>query len=88
MMVPTLQTVSQLRCESYELSKHSRASLPMSSRSRTNKLFELVHPHVWGPLAIPNYGPFKYYVLFVDDYSQMTWLYLRKERIEVFSKFQ
>lgn len=32
-------------------------------------------------------GQFKYYVLFVDDYSRMAWLYLMKGRKGVFSKF-
>lgn len=47
----------------------------------------MVHSDVWGPLAIPNQNRFKYYVLFVDDYSRMSWLYLMKDRNEVFTKF-
>ena len=30
---------------------------------------------------------FKYFVTFVDDYSRVTWLYLMKNRFELFSHF-
>ena len=30
---------------------------------------------------------FKYFVSFVDDFSQVTWLYLMKSRSELFSYF-
>ena len=30
---------------------------------------------------------FKYFVIFVDDFSQVTWLYLMKSRSEFFSHF-
>jgi transposase InsO family protein len=29
-----------------------------------------------------------YYIIFIDDYSRNTWLYLLKSKDEVFSKFQ
>jgi transposase InsO family protein len=29
-----------------------------------------------------------YYVIFIDDYSRKTWLYLLKTKDEVFNKFQ
>lgn len=65
LMVPSLTTVSKIRCEFCELSKHT---------------FELVHSDVWGPFAFPNHAQVKYYVLFIDDYSQMSWIYLMKEK--------
>ena len=30
---------------------------------------------------------FKYFLTFVDDFSQVTWLYLMKSRYELFSHF-
>lgn len=29
-------------------------------------LDQIVHSDVWGPLAAPNHGLFKYYVLFIE----------------------
>ena len=31
---------------------------------------------------------FQYFVTFVDDYSRTTWLYLMKNRFELFSHFR
>lgn len=86
-MAPSLSHVNHLRCESCESAKYTRASLPTFSRPRSNNLFEVAHSDVWGPLAIPNHAHYKYYVIFIDDYSCMCWLYLMKDRTEVFSKF-
>jgi hypothetical protein len=33
-------------------------------------------------------GGSSYYVIFIDDYSRKTWLYLLKTKDEVFNKFQ
>jgi transposase InsO family protein len=33
-------------------------------------------------------GGSSYYVIFIDEYSRKTWLYLLKTKDEVFSKFQ
>lgn len=70
-----------------ELSKHRRASLPTYSQTRSNKAFDIIHSDVWGPLNVSNQYHFKYYVLFVDDYNHISWLYLMKDRSKIFSKF-
>lgn len=50
-------------------------------------VLELIHSDVWGPLAVSNHAQFRYYVLFIDNYSRTTWFYLMKDRLEVFAKF-
>jgi hypothetical protein len=42
---------------------------------------------VWGP-APESVGRYKYYVSFVDDFSKFTWIYLLKNKSEVFHVFQ
>jgi hypothetical protein len=37
---------------------------------------------------MPSLGNFVYYVLFIDDYSRKTWIYLLKTKDEVLNKFQ
>ena len=49
--------------------------------------FELVHSDVWGPYPVVSPTEFQYFVTFVDDYSR-TWLYLMKNRYELFSHFR
>ena len=43
---------------------------------------------MWGPCPIVSPTRFWYFVTFVDDYSQTTWLYLMKNRLELFSHFR
>jgi transposase InsO family protein len=39
-------------------------------------------------MPVKSLGGSLYYVIFIDDYSRKTWLYLLKTKDEVFSKFQ
>jgi transposase InsO family protein len=39
-------------------------------------------------MPVKSLGGSFYYVIFIDDYSRKTWLYLLKTKDEVFSKFQ
>jgi Integrase core domain len=50
-------------------------------------MFELVYSNVWGPAPIISYNDYRYYVIFIDDFSKITWLYLMKNKSEVFSHF-
>lgn len=50
-----------------------------------------MHADVCGPLQIASLNNNKYFVIFVDDYSRMTWVYFVKERsdaLHVFKKFK
>ena len=42
---------------------------------------------MWGPCPVVSPTEFRYFVTFVDDYSQTTWLYLIKNRFKLFSHF-
>ncbi|XP_028092800.1 uncharacterized protein LOC114292993 [Camellia sinensis] len=55
------------------------------SNSTVNAPFSLIHSDVWGPYA-SSFG-YKYYVLFVDDFSRFTWLYPLAYKSEVCAKF-
>jgi hypothetical protein len=64
-------------CEVCSLAKHTK--LPFcNSNSKSNEKFELVHSDVWGPAPITSYNDFRYFVIFIDDFSKITWLYLMK----------
>ena len=52
------------------------------------KSFELIHSDLWGPAPVDSYDGYKYFVLFIDDKSRATWLYLLKSKTEVISVFQ
>ena len=45
--------------------------------------FALIHFDVWGPFPITTQGGSRYFVIFVDDFSKYTWIYLFKNRSEL-----
>jgi Integrase core domain len=57
------------------------------STSKTHSPFELVHSDVWGPVPLILYNRFKYFILFIDDFSRTTWLYLLRSKDKVFDCF-
>lgn len=58
--------------------------LPFASSLSTSSFpLELVHSDVWGPSPIESFNGYRYYVLFVDDYSKFTWIYFMSHKSEV-----
>ena len=51
------------------------------------KPLQLVRTDVWGPAPIPSISGFRYYVLFVDDFSRYSWLYPLYNKSDVYDVF-
>jgi hypothetical protein len=79
--------ISDLKCETCILAKCHKAHYPLSINKSTIP-FALIHSDVWGPSPISTISGFRWFVIFVDDCSRMTWLYLLKHKNEVLSIFQ
>ncbi|KAL0377091.1 UNVERIFIED_CONTAM: Retrovirus-related Pol polyprotein from transposon TNT 1-94 [Sesamum calycinum] len=52
------------------------------------KQLELIHTDVCGPMRTPSHEQNRYFILFIDDYSRMTWVYFMREKSEVFKVFK
>jgi len=87
-MVSGLSHLSALECESCQLGKHTRSHFPRRLDNRAESPFTLVHSDVWGPSRVSSTLGFRYFVSFIDDYSRCTWIFLIKNRSELFSIFQ
>jgi len=48
---------------------------------------QFIHSDICGPLET-FLGGFKYFLLLIDDFSRMTWVYFLKEKSEAFEKFK
>ena len=59
-----------------------------SSAKRVNKILELVHSDVFGPVLVPSLGKSVYYVSFIDDFSRNTWIYFLRNKSKVFDIFK
>jgi hypothetical protein len=74
------------KCEACIYGKQSREIFSTSSW-HANRRLQLVHSNVCGPLET-SFGGCKYFLLFIDDFSRITWVYFLKQKSEVFDKFK
>lgn len=56
--------------------------------SRANGLLEIVHADVCGPMEVHSIGGSRYFVIFEDDFSRMTFVYFLKTKDSVFESFK
>ena len=62
-----------------------QSPLPFNNKvSHALSPFDLIHYDVWGPSLITTQGGSRYFVIFVDDFSRYTWIYLFKNRYELY----
>jgi hypothetical protein len=80
------KSTSQSVCDACQQVKSHQ--LPYSSSTNVSNFpLELIYSDVWGS-ALESIGRKKYYVLFIDEFSKFTWVYLLKFKSRVFQKFQ
>ena len=85
---PQFSSLSSLDCEFGQFAKHHHLSSHLRVNKRVGAPFELVHLDVWDPCPVVSPTGFRYFVTFIDDYSQTTLLYLMKKRSKLFSNFR
>uniref|UniRef100_A0A2N9I8R7 Integrase catalytic domain-containing protein n=1 Tax=Fagus sylvatica TaxID=28930 RepID=A0A2N9I8R7_FAGSY len=73
--------------DDFSLAKSHRVSYPVSM-NKSAIPFALIHSDVWGPSSVTTSSGHRWFVIFVDDCTRMTWLYLLKHKDEVFGVFK
>ncbi|XP_022889208.1 uncharacterized protein LOC111404668 [Olea europaea var. sylvestris] len=79
--------LSDFKCNTCILAKSQCASYSQSMNKRSIP-FALIHSDVWGPSPNSIGSKVSWFVIFVDDCTRMTWLYLMKHKNEVLQVFQ
>ena len=69
-------------CEACQHGKLRQSSFPITPQ-RIYHPFQLIHSNVWGPAPFASTDGYKYYVLFVDDYTRYVWVYPLRLKYEV-----
>lgn len=64
-----------MQCTICHLEKQKRESFNVSA-SCILAPYELVHCDIWGPYSQAPMQGHHYFLIVVDDYSQVTWIYL------------
>lgn len=78
--------VNKVDCQSCQLAKFH--ALPFNNYdSISQAAFNLVYYDIWGLAPNATMGGSHYFVIFVDDFSQYTWIYLIKNLYELPHKF-
>jgi len=70
-------------CESCQFGKMHRRSFPKGSLWRAKEKLELVHTDLCGPMRTASLSGNKYFVLFVDDLTRMTWVYFLSSKLNI-----
>ncbi|KAM2691792.1 hypothetical protein EV2_006149 [Malus domestica] len=73
-------------CSACALGKCSRLPF-VSTTCTTTKPLEPIHTDVWGPSPIASQDGFRYYVIFVDDFTRYCWFYPLRYKSDVLSVF-
>ena len=53
-----------------------------------NRVGEIVWSDIWGPAPILTLGGWHYYIMFMDDHSRLTYLYLLRQKSGTFEAYQ
>jgi hypothetical protein len=85
--LPKFTTERHDPCKGCAIGNYARR-LFSPSEHRSKGVLDLIHSDVCGLMSVESVSDFKYFVLFIDDYSRRTWIYFLKAKDEVFDKFQ
>ena len=77
----------KFNCTSCHFGKQTK--LPFNnSDSFSSTPFDLIHYDIWGPTPVSTERGSRYFVIFIDDFSRYTWIYLLHHRSELVSIYQ
>lgn len=75
-------------CEPCIMGKQTKLPFPKCNSPRSNRMLQLIHSDVCGPITPQAYDGSKYFVTFIDDYSKASMVYCIKRKSEVIIKFK
>lgn len=74
-------------CETCVLGKHSATTFPQKSLTKSDKILELIHSDVYGPMRVQSIGGATYFVTFIDDKSRYVEVFFLKSKSEAKKSF-
>ncbi|GKD09674.1 retrovirus-related pol polyprotein from transposon TNT 1-94 [Tanacetum coccineum] len=85
-MVCGLPTITSLdkTCEGCMIGKQAKLPFPTGKAKRAEDVLELIHADLCGPMRMESLAGSKYFLLFTDDFSRMSWVYFLKYKLESF----
>ena len=75
-------------CEACLMAKQTRKPFPAQSNFTAKKVLELIHADICGPITPTTASGNRYFLLFVDDFSRVMWVYMLKTKDEALDMFK
>ena len=75
-------------CETCQQGKQTKLSFQANQVRRANQKLQLIHTDVCGPMKTDSLSGNRYFLLFIDDYTRMCWVYFIRLKSEVFDVFK
>ena len=74
-------------CKGCDLGRNTKKSFSRS-KNRSKGILDLIHSDICGTISSPSLSGCLYFVLFIDDRSQKSWIYFLKAKSETFDRFK
>ena len=81
--IKDIKSINSEPCDVCHKAKQTREPFPLSDH-KTKNMGDLVHLDVWGPYKVTSREGFRYFLTVVDDYTRSVWVFLMKNKSEVF----
>ena len=85
--LPNIQIDHEGLCKGCAQRKNTKNPYP-NSDNKEKGILDIIHSYVCGPMQTNSLSGYVYYASFIDDYSPKTWIYLLKNKDEVFDRFK
>ncbi|KAI5312594.1 hypothetical protein L3X38_041767 [Prunus dulcis] len=89
-MVTGLPVLTEMKdvCEGCVLGKQHREKFDKEEAWRASCPLELVHTDLCGPMQNESIGGNRYFIIFIDDFSRMCWVYFLRNKYDTFNVFK
>jgi hypothetical protein len=77
--VSKFSTEHQELCKGCALGKYTKTAFP-SNDSKAASIIDLIHSDVCDPMSFASLSGCLYYVIFIDDFSQKSWIFFMKTK--------
>ena len=85
--MPKITKPSNPICRHCQLGKQTRIRF-RTKEYLTSKPLELVHTDLCGPTRTKSLQGESYFMLFINDFTRMTWIFFLKEKSKAFERFK
>ena len=85
--LPVMKNLTSSICKQCQHGKQTRVKFKTKEHSTTKPL-DIVDVYVCGPMRTIGLNGERYFMLFVDEFTWMTWMLLLKKKCETFNCFQ